>query len=378
MHSFSFLRGRLDVLKERFRWPGWGVILVAPALLLEGCSPAQEAEAEGRQGMPPTSVVAVPAVRQDVIEKISLVGTLLANEMVELQSETEGIIEEIGFEEGEQVEQGDLLVRLDAAKLSTALEEAKAALELARADFERSRRLYRDQLVSQQEFDQAESQFQATKAEVERRERNLRDTRIVAPFAGTIGAREVSPGQVISRNTTLTWLVDLDPMKVEVNVPERFLSELSLNQELALKVAAYPKETFVGRVYFIAPFVDPATRTAVVKARINNPEHRLRPGMFANLDLTLNVREKSIVIPEAAIAQIVGDGRAMIYVVGPESRADLISVVTGVRMPGRIEILDGLTEGQMVIVEGTQKIGPGSPVEVAPPEEAEPYRLSSS
>src|SRR6185295_13308451 len=150
-------------------------------------------------------------------------------------------------------------------------------------------------LISQQEYDQAAALFQANQASLDLKKRNLKDTRITAPFSGIAGNRTISPGQVISKNTTLMWLVDLETVKVEVNVPERFLGQLSVGQSLELTVAAYPGDKFKGEVYFIAPQVDPATRTAFVKAKIANAGHKLKPGMFASLDLTLKLKDQAVV-----------------------------------------------------------------------------------
>lgn len=328
--------------------------------------------------MPPTQVVAVQAAEQPVAETLSLVGTLAANESVEIQSEVDGVIDEIPFGEGDSVEKGQLLVQLEETKLRAAFEEAKANYELTKSNYNRSEELYQDSLISSQEFDQAMSSFQRAKATMELRERNLRDARIFAPFDGVVGSREVSPGQVINKNTTLTWLVDLDPIKVEINVPEKFLGQLSAGQTLDLTVAAFPEETFAGRVYFIAPFVDPVTRTALVKARIDNPDFRLKPGMFATLDLTLKIREKAVVVPEAAINQVLQKDRANLFVVTEENTVELREVRVGVRMPGQIEILEGLKVGERVVVEGTQKIGPGASVTLAPPKSTEPYRFEET
>jgi membrane fusion protein (multidrug efflux system) len=200
---------------------------------------------------------------------------------------------------------------------------------------------------------------------LDRRKRELKDTRIYAPFSGITGARNFSPGQVIARNTVLSWLVDLDPIKVELNVPERFLSQIQVAQTLDLKVAAYPTNRFQGKVYFIAPSVDPNTRTTLVKAEIPNPSHELKPGMFANLDLTVNVRENSILIPEIALSQILDGDRANVFTVGVSNTVQLKSVKLGIRLPGQVEVLSGLDGGERVIVEGIQKVGPGAIVKVA-------------
>ncbi|HAV62658.1 MAG TPA: efflux transporter periplasmic adaptor subunit, partial [Verrucomicrobiales bacterium] len=276
-----------------------GLLLVASV----GCSP-ETRPGNGSGERPPTQVVAVPARLEVVSESLSLVGTLAANEQVEIKSETDGTISRINFEEGQIVEEDRLLVALDETKSAASLSEAEANFALSRANYERARQLLDDKLISQQEFDQTAASFAANEAAVQLRRRQLQDARIHAPFGGVVGTRMVSPGQVISRNTTLTWVVDLDPLKVEVNVPERFLSQVLPEQKIALNVAAWPGESFSGRVFFVSPFVNPETRTMLVKAEVPNPDLRLKPGMFAGLELTLQVRTNAIVIPESAISQV--------------------------------------------------------------------------
>ncbi len=237
--------------------------------------------------------------------------------------------------------------------------------------------LFRDQLISQQEFDQAAAMFSFNQATLQLRRRQLADARIYAPFEGVVGSRTVSPGQVISKNTTLTWLMDLDPLKVEMNVPERFLARLRVGQTVEFPIAAYGDRSFAGEIYFISPYVEETTRTAVVRARIPNPQHELKPGMLATLDITLQVRDQAVVISEAGLAQVQDQNRAVVYVVNEELTVEQRNVLLGVRMPGEVEVRTGLRAGERVIVEGIQKVGPGSKVSLAPPESAAPYRLRS-
>lgn len=346
---------------------------LAVAQILAGCKkePAATPGPRGSGGMPAMQVVAVEAKTQPVTESLSLIGSITANEMVEIKPETEGIVQEILFDEGKAVEQGQLLIRLDDTKLAASVGEAESNFKLSTANFERAKQLLKDTLVSQQEFDQAAATFDLNRATLELKKRQLKDTRIFSPFAGITGARHVSPGQVITRETVLTTLVDLDPVKVEVNVPERYLQQLRIGQALEFSVAAFPGRKFKGEVYFISPQIDASLRTALVKARIPNPELKLRGGMFASLDLTLQVRESAIVIPEPAIMSN-GDNFS-VFVVDAESKAQLRPVSVGIRLAGRAEILKGLSAGEKVVVEGVQKLGPGSPVKLAPPESAAPY-----
>jgi membrane fusion protein, multidrug efflux system len=346
-----------------FNQRGACVCLLLALALVGGCK--KKSAASAPPPVPATQVIAAEAKRQSVAETLAVVGTLAANEFIEVKSETDGTIAEILFDEGQPVKKGDMLIRLDESKLSAALAEAEANLKLAATTFERNKQLYREKLISQQEYDQAAALFQANQATVELRKRQLQDTRILAPFSGIAGARSVSPGQVIAKNTTLTWLIDLEVIKAEFNVPERFLSEIKPGQSVELKVAAFPKEKFKGEVYFLAPQIDPNTRTMLMKARIPNREHRLKPGMFANLDLTLTLRENAIMIPESAIMAM-GD-RTLVYVIGADGMAQMRPVKVGLRMPNQIEVVNGLEVGETVVAEGLQKVRPGAPVKIAAP-----------
>jgi membrane fusion protein (multidrug efflux system) len=338
-------------------------------LPLTGCRKSSQANPGGPQPERVVQVVTALAVRQPVAETLSLIGSLTATEMVEIKPQTEGIVKKIHFNEGQPVQENDLLIELDDTKLAASLAESEANFQLSKANYDRNQQLFREKLVSQQEFDQVAATFQARQAGLDLKRRQLQDTRIIAPFSGIIGSREISPGQVISMNTTLTWLVDLDPVNVEINVPERFLGQLKTGQGIDIKVAAFPGQSFQGKVFFIAPFVDPQLRTALIKARIPNPDQRLIPGMFANLDLTLRIRDDSVVIPEQAVTKLLDDGMAMLFVRDENDQAQLKQVKVGMRLSGKMEILDGLDGGEFVIIEGMQKLAPGVKVRTRPTSE---------
>lgn len=327
-------------------------------------------EAGGPAKMPPPRVIVSEARLQRVVETLSRVADIQADEMVEIKAESDGIVREILFDEGQRVEKGAVLVRLDQTKFAANLAQIEANHKLARTNFERSKQLFTDKLISQHEFDQAAATFQAAEANLDFTRRQLQDASIFAPFAGVMGSREISPGQLISRNTVVSWLIDLDPVKVEFHVPERFLGQVKEKQRIEISVEAFPGEKFHGEVFFISPYVDPVNRTAMIKAAIPNPELKLKPGMFANLELTLVVRENSIVVPEMAIAQILTNEQAFVFTV-ENGVAQMRRIKTGVRLVGAIEVLDGIRPGEKVVVEGLQKVVPGAPVRVAEPAVAE-------
>ncbi|MBL9128954.1 MAG: efflux RND transporter periplasmic adaptor subunit [Verrucomicrobiales bacterium] len=344
-----------------------GAIGIAWVVGTAGCKPTGGGGATGgAAGAPVMQVVVETVGRRPVHETLALVGSFTANEQVEIKSESEGFVESIGFTEGQEVSKGTLLVTLDESKLKAGLEEAESSLKLSRQTFERAKELLEAKLISQQEYDQASSRLGADEATVSLRRRQLRDAMVVAPFKGVVGARQVSPGQLVNRATTLTWLVDLDPVKVEFNVPERFLGQVKEGQTIEVGVAAYPEQKFRGKVFFVAPFVDPVTRTVLMKAEVPNADRKLKPGMFANLDLTLQVRADAVVISEAALSQILDGNRATVMLVGPEEVVAPRPVKVGMRLPGAIEIAEGLSGGERVVVQGLQKIAPGMKVRVAP------------
>src|SRR4051812_7622011 len=198
------------------------------AFSLAGC----KKKASGPAPMMAPRVIAVTARSQPVAEILSLVGSITANEMVDIRGEADGVVQEILFKEGELVKKGQELVRLDESKFAAAVAEGEATFALSKANFDRAKHLFESQLISQQEYDQARTVFEATRANLEFNKRLLKDARIYAPFEGTVGARSISPGQVVRKEAILTTIVDLDPVKVEFNVPEKFLGQVRVGQNL--------------------------------------------------------------------------------------------------------------------------------------------------
>ncbi len=335
------------------------LLLLAIALLAASCN-----QNSAPPVPPPVQVVSVAARQQPVTERISLVGTMMANEYVAIKNEIDGRVELINFDEGQPVVKGRLLIQLDQGKLAAALAQSEANFKLADANLKRNESLLAEKAISQREADQAVASYESSRATVELMKQQLKDTTIFAAFDGVMGARVVSPGQVVTKGTTLTSLVSLDPIKIEFKVPERFLSELRVGQSIAISVAAYPGQTFTGNVYFVDPRVDEQTRTALLKARLSNPDQRLKPGMFSNLELTLRIRDNAIVIPEAAL--ILLNSKASVFVLNQENVAQQRGVEVGLRLAGEAEITSGLAVGDRVVVEGHHKLQPGAKVVLAP------------
>jgi membrane fusion protein (multidrug efflux system) len=348
---------------------------LAAFMLAGGVSGCGKKSASGPAGGFATQVVAVKVNREAITERLRVVGTVLANETVDLKPEVDGRVIAIHFEEGQRVEEGQLLVELDSGTIEAMLAEAEAIQRLAESKWKRAHDLLTNKTMSQQEADEARAQFDMTGAKVTQMREQLRYMKIRAPFSAIVGARKISPGQVITKQTVMTTLNDIDPVKVEGNVPERFLSLAKVGARFQISLAAFPSEKFEGELYFVAPQLDPVNRTALVKAKIPNADLRIKPGMFASADMTLRVREEAIVIPEAALMPQ-GERFAVIVVDG-EMTAQMRPVQPGVRNAGRVEIVDGLKEGETVVVEGWQKTRPGGKVKLAPAEKAAPYSTAA-
>lgn len=362
MVEYATTRKRLNIMNVTIRkmmhWPSVGLISLCLAVC--GCGKKKDNDMAAKMKGMPVNVVAVEAKKQTIEDKISLVGTMAANESVEIKSEIDGAIEEINFEEGQKVEKGQLLIAIDKRKLEASLAQADANLKLAETTGKRYQSLIDSQAISKQEFDQAQADLEANKAAADLVKAQLKDATIEAPFAGIMGERLVSVGQFITKGDSLTFLINQDPMKAEFRIPEKYLGRLKEKQTIEIAVAAYPKDTFKGEVYFIDPQIDAVTRTALVKALVPNPDGKLRVGMFANLDLIVNVRENAVVIPETAL--IPKDEDLSVFVIDAESKAQPKPVKAGIRMAGLVEMTSGIAAGEKVITEGYQKIGPGSNV----------------
>lgn len=335
---------------------------IALAAVLSGCGkpPAQT----GPVGEMPVQAIIGLASQQPLEETIFLVGNLRARERIDIRSEIDARISRVGAHEGELVEAGQVLFVLDDAKLAAAVEEAQARFDLARQDFQRGEMLLERKTISLQQFDQFRTTLDATRAALRLAREQRNDATITAPFRGTIGERLVSPGQFVDRGELLSTLTQTDPLEIEFNVPERYIAQIREGETLALTTAAWPDERFQARIFFTAPAVDEASRTVLVKGRIDNADGRLKPGMFANLNLVFRARENAIVVPEQAISYRGND--AQLVVMNVDGRAEFRPVDVGLRLAGKAEITSGVTAGERVVIEGHQKMGPGVRITVAP------------
>ncbi|MDP1537984.1 MAG: efflux RND transporter periplasmic adaptor subunit [Burkholderiales bacterium] len=310
------------------------------------------------RGLP---VKAAQVRRDAIVEVVTAVGTLLANESVMIRPEIDGRIEIIHFQEGQLVRKGDKLVSLDAGEVEAQLASAVAAANLNRSRLKRSEELQARNFISAQALDEArENVNQATAREAEIKAK-LAKSVIRAPFEGVTGLRQVSPGAYAKAGQDVARLEGIGTLKLDFRVPEAYLRKIRVGQALAVTVDAYPAETFSGAIYAIEPSVDEATRTVLLRARLPNPGVRLKPGMFARVTLTLERRENALVVPEQAIVPR-GTGRYVFRII--EGKAVLTPVEIGLRRPGDVEIISGLEAGQTIVVDGQLRLQDGTAVAV--------------
>ncbi len=289
-------------------------------------------------------------------------GDARANEAIEVRSEISAAITAIRFEEGALVEKGDVLVELENAEQLANLAAAKSALVESSSQYQRSQELFKSKVVSASQLEQLEAKRDADLAAVHAAESRLRQTVIRAPFSGRLGLRRVSMGSVVDSNTVLTTLDDTSRIKLDFNVPEVFLANLEPGLAVVARSAAWPDTEFVGTVSSVDTRVDPVTRMVMVRAELPNENRRLRPGMFLTVSL-LKEDVRSLMIPEEAI--VPERSKQFVYVVNDAGIVEVREIRTGRRRPGEVEILHGLSAGERVITEGTQKVRHGQSVQIS-------------
>ncbi len=336
------------------------MILINPAPV-----PGQQKSAEP----PPMPVRAVSVTRETLNVEVTAVGTLRADETVVVRPEIAGRIAIIHFREGQAVRQGESLVTLDQDEYKAQLASSAAQLALEESSFRRLQDLDRKNLTSQQNLDEARARLDAARAQHELNRVRLEKTVIRAPFDGTVGLRLVSPGAYVKTGDDIANLESLGSMKLDFRVPETYLARLASGQTLAVRVDAWPDQSFEGAIYAIEPGVDEETRTVLLRARLPNKGNKLRPGLFARVSLVLERRDNALVVPEQAIVPV--GQQTFVYRVA-DGKALMIPVTLGLRRPGQVEILEGVNAGDMVVTDGQLKIRDGAAVTVLPPPATQP------
>ncbi len=327
----------------------------------------EEPASQGRGGWGGAAKVVTAQVElRPMVDEIEALGTARANESIEIQPRIASLIDHVDFVEGQMVNKGDLLVELENKEIVAGLAVAEASLTESRSIYERSRSLASSQAISASNLEQLLAQVKVDEAQVEAAKARLANTRILAPFAGRVGLRRVSPGSFVNTSTIITTLDDVSQIKLDFSVPETFLTTVSEGMGIVAHSLVYPDREFRGTVSSIDTRLDPVSRSVQARALIPNPDGVLKPGMFLTVDLQRD-RGDVLLAPEQAI---VPEGtRQYVYVV-KDGKAEKRAVLLGRRIPGFVTIEDGLNPGEEIVTEGTHKIRDGAAVQPVTPAQA--------
>jgi len=252
--------------------------------------------------MPPTTVSSATVKEEDWAPALSAVGSISAVQGAVVSSELGGVVSQIAFENGGTAKKGDLLLQLDASAEEAQLKSAEADLELARADLQRSRDLVGRKVISKAEIDASESKFKQKEAGVEQMRSMIAKKTVRAPFDGQLGIRQVNVGQMINSGQQVVQLTSLDSLFADFALPQQYLGQLTPGLEVHVTTDALPGHVFPGKVTAINSMVDSSTRNITLQATLENPDHVLRPGMFAKAEVTLPEKHKTLVVPGSAIS----------------------------------------------------------------------------
>lgn len=322
--------------------------------------PAAAAPQRGPQTIP---VETVRAERGTVEERIESIGTARANEAIVLTAKITGHVSAIGFKEGQRVQTGDLLIEFDARQQRADVEETRATVEEIRRRLDRARMLRQTGNVPEARIDELSGLFLAAQARQRSVEAKLGDLKINAPFAGRVGLRQVSVGNLVQPGTAITTLDDVGKIKLEFAVPEVLLGRVRLGLSVNARSAAYPDRVFTGAIRAIDTRVDSVTRSIRINAEFDNADETLRPGMFLTVELVVERRDNAVLVPEEAV---VPEGTRQYLMVVRDGRAKRVEIVLGERLPGKVEVLRGLEIGDEVVLRGIQKARDGAPVKATP------------
>jgi len=315
------------------------------------------------------------ARRMDWQSRLPAIGTLRASQGIDLSVEIAGTITDVQFQSGEKVSKGQPIVLLDSEMERASLASAEADLNLSRVEFQRARSLLDRQAISRSEYDRLNAESQKAEASVAQLRASLAKKRILAPFAGTIGIRQVDVGDYIAAGTPIATLQDLSTLYVDFFLAEQHVPLLALGQKVQLRVAAYPDQRFEGVITALNPKVETTTRNVQVRAELANPDGRLLPGMFADLQVLLPTETAQVVVPETAITYTLYGNSVLLVTEGtppegvttdePYLVVERRFVTTGERRDGLTVILKGLEGGEQVITGGQLKLDSGAHVAIA-------------
>lgn len=319
--------------------------------------------------MPPETVTADRAREENWPRTVTAVGTLVAVQGVTVGAELGGKVSEIAFDSGDRVAAGDVLIRLDTSTEQAQLRAAEAAVDLARINLERTRELLGKQSVSKSEFDSANAQFKQATAEADNIRATIDKKTVRAPFAGRLGLRLVNLGQILKDGDAIVTLQTLDPIYVDFSVPQQLNAVLATGTAVRVSTDAAPDASFEGRINAVNPEIDTTTRNVRAQATISNVGEKLRPGMFANIEIVLPEEQHVLAIPATAVLYApYGDTVFVIEDKTDENTGKTEQVLRqqiirlGSPRGDFVDVTSGLKAGEQVVTSGVFKLRPGMAV----------------
>lgn len=318
---------------------------------------------------PPATVSATEARSVVWQPRLAAVGSLSAVQGVDVSNEVAGIVESINFESGQPVGEGDILVQLDDDREQAELPGLEARANLRRSNLKRTRSLIERELTSEENLETALSEVQEAESAVASLRATIAKKAVRAPFDGILGIRQINLGQFLPAGTPIVTLQHLDKVYADFTLPEKYLDRVEAGQDVEVRVSTWPDRTFAGEINAVSVKVDVSSHNFAVQATIDNPEHLLKPGMFADVAVLAGERRSVVAVPDTAISySLYGDA---IYVVKeveggekPALKVEERFVTIGETHAGWTEVLEGVEAGERVVTAGQLKLRDGASVNV--------------
>ena len=321
-------------------------------------APKQQTAGPGANKPVPVEVAVIEP--QAFNNDLKVTGSVLANEMLELKSEVPGILENISFQEGQQVKKGQLLFSIRNTDIQAQLQKARTRQQLYASTEDRYRQLLEREAVSQEEYDVATNDLRSAEADIKLLEAQIAKTRFYAPFSGTIGLRLVSEGSYVAPGTAIASLYDLEPAKIEFSVPGKYSGTIKKGDVIHFTTDG-SKQRYEGEIYAIEPQIDPATRTLKLRALSPNQDHTLLPGQFARVQLTLEALNNALMVPTQSVVPEMNGHKVFVLRQGKVAPQQ---IEIGMRTEKSVQVLSGLQPGDTVLTTGILQVRPGSAVQV--------------
>jgi membrane fusion protein, multidrug efflux system len=330
----------------------------ATASATPGAGPAAGAGA-GAGPARPTSVEVAKVESMTLVDETQAVGSLRSRQGVMLRPEVGGRVKQIFFNDGQRVRKGQLMVQFDDQLPQAQLAQARAELSIAEANHKRNQELVAQNFISQRSLDESSAALEVSRAKLSLAQATLQRLQVLAPFDGITGLKQINVGDYLKDGADMVNVEDIDAVLLDFRLPERFQAKIRAGQKAQLSVDALPGRPFSAVIQAVDPLIDANGRSVGVRGCIDNRQQQLRPGMFARVNAVFGSRENALVIPEEAIIPQGGRTFVVKIVSGdkPEAKvSERVAVKVGLRLPGKVEILEGLAAGDTVVTAGHQRL----------------------